>query len=453
MHNTIGTDLTEAKVVPSLLKLLIPILLSNMLNVVYNIADSIWIGNIIGPLGLSAVAVSFPIMLIMGSFAFGVNMANGVIVSQYYGAKDYNMVSYVIKVSATLGVIILITVGSLMLIFSRKILVTMKTPQNAMNMALIYLRISILGMPFAYTYFFISSILRAVGDTARPLIFLIVSSFLNIILDPILIKGFYIIPAMGLEGAAIATVISQFTSVLISMSYLKIKNSFIKINPFIFTFDLKMTKKIMKLAVPISFNQFIVAFGWLIITRLISSFGEAASATVAIVNRAESLFIMPMGALGNAVMTMSAQNIGAKKLDRVKEIFKSGIIIGIIISSIMSIFSVTNPYMIIKMFTKDMYVFEYARSYIYTIMPIFIFYSVMFVCNGVINGAGKTIVIMAFTTSTTLILRTILAYVLSPHLELIGIWISMGICYIINTLFSIYYLKSNRWQKNSNIAD
>ena len=453
MANHIGTDLTESKVVPTLIKLLIPILLSNILNVVYNIADSIWIGNIIGPLGLSAVAVSFPIMLLIGSFAFGVNMANGVIVSQYYGAKDYDTVSHVIKVSTTLGVIILFTVGSLMLIFSRTILKIMNTPENAMDMALIYLRISIIGLPFAYAYFFISSILRAVGDTVRPLIFLIISSLLNIILDPIFIKGFWIIPAMGLKGAAIATVISQFTSVLISTTYLRMKNSFIKINPFIFTFDLKMTKKIMKLGIPISFNQFIVAFGWLVITRLISSFGEAASATVAIVNRVESLFIMPVGALGNAVMTMSAQNIGAKKLDRVKEIFKSGIIIGLIISSVMSIFSITNPYLLIRMFTKDVSVFEYAKSYIYTIMPIFIFYSVMFVCNGVINGAGKTIVIMAFTTSTTLILRTILAYALSPHFELVGIWLSMGICYIINTFFSLYYLKSNRWQKNANITN
>ena len=257
---------------------------------------------------------------------------------------------------------------------------------------------------------------------------------------------------MGLKGAAIATVISQCISVLISTSYLKIKNSFIKINPFIFTFDINITKKIMKLAIPISSNQFIVAFGWLIITRLISSFGDAASATVAIVNRVESLFIMPIGALGNAVMTMSAQNIGANKFDRVKEIFKNGIVIGIIISSVMSIFSIVNPHLLINMFTKDLEVFEYSKSYIYTIMPIFIFYSIMFVCNGVINGAGKTIVIMIFSTSTTLILRTILAYALSEKFALVGIWASMGICYIINTLFSLYYYKSNKWQKNSNIT-
>ena len=452
MDNNIGTNLTESKVFPTLLKLLIPILLSNMLSVVYNIVDSIWIGNIIGPLGLSAVAVSFPIMLLMGSFAFGVNMANGIIVSQYYGGKNYDACGYVIKVSTTLGIIILLTVGILMLIFSNKILIIMNTPENAMDIALIYLRISILGLPFAYAYFFISSILRAVGDTVRPLIFLIISSILNIILDPIFISGFFIIPAMGLKGAAIATVISQFTSVLISTTYLRVKNSFIKINPFILTFDLNMTKKILKLSIPISFNQFIVAIGWLLITRLISSFGESASATVAIVNRVESLFIMPVGALGNAVMTMSAQNIGAKKLDRVKEIFKSGIVIGFIISSVMSIFSITNPYLLIRMFTDDISVFEYSKSYIYTIMPIFIFYSVMFVCNGVINGAGKTIVIMIFATTTTLILRTILAYLLSPHFELIGIWASMGICYIINTLFSLYYYKSSRWQNNSNIT-
>ena len=452
MSNHIGKDLTESKVSSTLITLLIPILLSNTLNVVYNIVDSIWIGNIIGPLGLSAVAVSFPITLIMGSFAFGVNMANGVIVSQYYGAKDYDSVSYVIKVSTTLGVIILFTVGSLMFIFAKKILIIMNTPKDALDMAVIYLRIIIIGLPFAYSYFFISSILRAVGDSVRPLIFLIVSSLVNIILDPILIKGFFIIPAMGLKGAAIATVISQCISVLISMSYLKIKNSFIKINPFIFTFDINITKKIMKLAVPISSNQFIVAFGWLIITRLISSFGDAASATVAIVNRVESLFIMPIGALGNAVMTMSAQNIGANKFDRVKEIFKNGIVIGIIISSVMSIFSIVNPHLLINMFTKDIEVFEYSKSYIYTIMPIFIFYSIMFVCNGVINGAGKTIVIMVFSTSTTLILRTILAYALSEKFALIGIWASMGICYIINTLFSLYYYKSSKWQKNSNIT-
>ena len=452
MSNHIGKDLTESRVSSTLITLLVPILLSNTLNVVYNIVDSIWIGNIIGPLGLSAVAVSFPIMLIMGSFAFGVNMANGVIVSQYYGAKDYDSVSYVIKVSTTLGVIILFTVGSLMFIFAKKILIIMNTPKDAIDMALIYLRISIIGLPFAYSYFFISSILRAVGDSVRPLIFLIISSIINIILDPILIKGFFIIPAMGLKGAAIATVISQCISVLISTSYLRIKNSFIKINPFIFTFDINITKKIMKLAIPISSNQFIVAFGWLIITRLISSFGDAASATVAIVNRVESLFIMPIGALGNAVMTMSAQNIGANKFDRVKEIFKNGIIIGIIISSVMSIFSILNPHLLINMFTKDIEVFEYSKSYIYTIMPIFIFYSIMFVCNGVINGAGKTIVIMIFSTSTTLILRTILAYALSEKFALIGIWASMGICYIINTLFSLYYYKSNKWQKNSNIT-
>lgn len=452
MSNHIGKDLTESKVSSTLITLLVPILLSNTLNVVYNIVDSIWIGNIIGPLGLSAVAVSFPITLMMGSFAFGVNMANGVIVSQYYGAKDYNTVSHVIKVSTTLGVIILFTVGSLMFIFAKKILIIMNTPKDALDMAVIYLRITIIGLLFAYSYFFISSILRAVGDSVRPLIFLIVSSIVNIILDPILIKGFFIIPAMGLKGAAIATVISQCISVLISTSYLKIKNSFIKINPFIFTFDINITKKIMKLAIPISSNQFIVAFGWLIITRLISSFGDAASATVAIVNRVESLFIMPIGALGNAVMTMSAQNIGANKFDRVKEIFKNGIVIGIIISSVMSIFSIVNPHLLINMFTKDLEVFEYSKSYIYTIMPIFIFYSIMFVCNGVINGAGKTIVIMIFSTSTTLILRTILAYALSEKFALVGIWASMGICYIINTLFSLYYYKSNKWQKNSNIT-
>lgn len=452
MKNNIGTDLTSSKVAPTLIKLLAPILFSNVLNVVYNITDSIWIGNIIGPLGLSAIAVSFPIILIVGAFAFGVNMASGVIVAQYYGAKDYDSVSLVVKVSTTLSLFVVSSLCILGFIVSNKLLVFMNTPKNAMDMALVYLKISIIGFPFMYCYFLVSSLLRAVGDTLRPLIFLIISSILNIVLDPLLIRGFWIIPAMGLKGAAIATVFSQLVSAVISLSYLKIKNSFIYINPLKITFDLSVIKKIIKLAIPLSSNQLIVALGWLIITGLISSFGDAASATVAVINRVESLFLMPVGALGMAVMTMSAQNIGAHKFDRVKEIFKCGVIIGLCMSFTMALFSVLFPYPIIRMFTDDINVFKYSKEYIYIIMPTFIIYSIMFVCNGIINGAGKTAVLMAFSALTILVLRVPLAYMLSNIFNVAGIWASMGICYIINTIFSLIYYLSNRWKIKSNIV-
>ena len=303
-----------------------------------------------------------------------------------------------------------------------------------------------------FYYFLVSALLRGIGDTVRPLIFLAIASVLNLILDPLMIKGIGPFPTMGLDGAAYATAFSQFVSVLVSMIYLKMKNSIVKANPFNITFDFNITKLMLKIGMPFAAMQLIVSISWMFLNRLINTYGESASASVAVSMRVDSLSFLPLLALSAGIATMVAQNIGANKMERVKEIYKVGTILSIGISGFMAIFSVLFPELIVRMFTDDMSVLKYTRSYIYVVMPSIIMLSVMFATNGVINGAGKTFMLMIFAFMAHVLIRVPLAYIISPKMELWGIWTAMAISNLFSMSFSLMYYFSNRWKKGANIA-
>ena len=445
-------ELTEGNVSKGLIKLVIPMILGNLLNIAYNIVDTIWIGQMIGPKGLGAIAVSFPIILILMAIASGITVASNILIGQFFGAKDYDAVLHASKVSTTISLITALTLAALGYIFAPPIMKFLNTADSIMEYSVSYFRISMIGFPFMFYYFLVSALLRGIGDTVRPLIFLEIASVLNLILDPLMIKGIGPFPAMGLDGAAYATAFSQFVSVLVSMIYLKMKNSIVKANPFNITFDFNITKLMLKIGMPFAAMQLIVSISWMFLNRLINTYGESASASVAVSMRVDSLSFLPLLALSAGIATMVAQNIGANKMERVKEIYKVGTILSIGISGFMAIFSVLFPELIVRMFTDDMSVLKYTRSYIYVVMPSIIMLSVMFATNGVINGAGKTFMLMIFAFMAHVLIRVPLAYIISPKMELWGIWTAMAISNLFSMSFSLMYYFSNRWKKGANIA-
>ncbi len=452
MNKNIGVNLSEGSVSKNLAFLVIPMLLGNFLNVGYSIVDSIWIGQIVGSAGLAAVAVSFPILLILISIASGITIAGNILVSQYYGAKDNESLIHVSRVASTLSAFTSIILMVLAYIFSGDLLRLLNTPETVFDLALGYFRISLLGFPFLFYYFLASSLLRGVGDTVRPLIFLAISSILNIILDPILIKGMFGFPKMGLDGAAIATIFSQFVAVVISVSYLKIKDSIIRVNPFRVVFDYQMIKAMFKIGLPFATMQLIVSAGWMFLTSLINTYGEAASAAVGVASKIESISLMALIALSTGIATMSAQNIGANRMDRVSIIYKEGLKLAIGVSSIIALLCIVFSDSIIAMFTKDPLVIEYTKSYIYIVMPSLIALSVMFATNGIINGAGKTFTLMVFAFISLIIIRIPLSYIFSEHFGVAGIWMSMGFSCFVSATLSVTYYISKKWQKGSRIV-
>lgn len=445
-------ELTEGNVSKGLIKLVVPMILGNLLNIAYNIVDTIWIGQMVGRQGLGAIAVSFPIILILMAIASGITVAANVLIGQYFGADNKKSVIYVSRVATTISLITALILAVLGYIFAPSMMRFLNTADSIMEYSVSYFRISMIGFPFMFYYFLVSALLRGIGDTVRPLIFLAISSVLNLILDPLMIKGIGPFPAMGLNGAAYATAFSQFVSVAVSMIYLKVKNSIVKANPFDFAFDFNITKLMFKIGLPFAAMQLIVSVSWLLLNRLINSYGESASASVAVSMRVDSLSFLPLLALSAGIATMTAQNIGAGKMERIKEIFRAGVILSVSISAFTALFSILFPELIVRMFTKDMSVLEYTRSYIYVVMPSIIMLAVMFSANGVINGAGKTFMLMMFAFFSHIVIRVPLANIIAPKMQLWGIWTAMAIGNFFSMIFSLIYYFSNKWKKNANIA-
>ncbi len=236
------------------------------------------------------------------------------------------------------------------------------------------------------------------------------------------------------------------------MIYLKMKDSIVRANPFNLTFDFRITKLMFRIGIPFAAMQLIVSVSWLFLNRLINTYGESASASVAVSMRVDSLSFLPLMALSAGIATMAAQNIGAGKIERVKEIYKAGMKLSVCISAFMAVFSMMFPEIIVRMFTDDMSVLKYTKSYIYVVMPSIIMLAVMFSANGVINGAGKTFILMLFAFCAHIIIRVPLAYIISPKMELWGIWTAMAISNFFSMTFSLIYYYSNKWKKGSNIA-
>lgn len=451
-NNSKMLELTSGNVNKGLIKLVIPMILANLLNIAYNIVDTIWIGQMIGRSGLGAIAVSFPIILILMAIASGITVAGNILIGQYFGANDNDSVLHISRVATTISVITSIALSLFGYIFAPPLMKFLNASESIMEYSVSYFRISMIGFPFMFYYFLISALLRGIGDTVRPLIFLAIASILNIILDPLMIAGIGPFPAMGLDGAAYATAFSQFISVVISMIYLKMKDSIVRANPLRIVFSWKITKLMLKIGMPFAAMQLIISISWIFLSRLINSFGESASASIAINMRIDSLSFLPLMALSAAIATMVAQNIGANRIDRVKAIYKSGCIMGICISSFMALFSVIFPKFIFLMFTSDMSIFDYTKNYIYIVMPSIIFLSVMFATNGVINGAGKTFILMLFSFIAVIMIRVPTAYFLSSKIGVIGIWTAMAIVNFISMCLSLTYYFSGKWKKNANIA-
>ncbi|ASJ22780.1 MATE family efflux transporter [Brachyspira hampsonii] len=445
-------DLTECNVAKGLLILVIPMVLGNLLNVAYSTVDAIWIGQIVGSKGLAAVAVSFPLTMVVTAIASGISTAVNVLIGQYFGANDKEYVTYISKVSTTVSLITSLTLAILGYVFAPNLMVFLNTSESIMEDAVNYFRISMIGFPFVFYYTFISALLRGIGDTVRPLIFLIISSVINIILDPLMIKGIYPFPAMGVSGAAYATVFAQAVSVIVSMIYLKAKNSIIRVNPINFKFDLNITKLILKIGLPFTFMQLISSISWLFLNKVINSYGELSSAAFAVAARIDALSFVPLSAILSGIGTMAAQNIGANKMYRIKEIFSTGLKVSLTIALIMTALCMLFPDFIIKIFVQDDNIMPYMKSYIYAGVPSTILVAVIFSANGIINASGKTFIIMMFTLFTHFLIRIPVVYLLSPKIGLWGVWISMSVSNLFNMIFHLVYYYSNKWKKNANIT-
>ncbi len=450
MDRSLGVDLTTGSIPRHLLSFSLPMLAGNLLHIGQNTINTIWVGHLVGENAVGAVGVSFPVTFILIGFALGMSMATTILVSQYYGAKDLSKVNQVINNSFSLALILGAVLSVVAVMSADSILRFMKTPSENFAMASSYLKITLSGFIIFYVAFIINSALRGIGDTMTPLLFMAVTIGLNAILDPFFIGGFGPFPHFGLKGAAWATVVSQTMGFGTAIVYLNRKNHLGAFHPKKLILNRPETVMLFKIGLPSIIQQLIVSMGSLLIATLVNTFGAAATNAFGAVTRVDMFAIMPAMSISMAVAALTGQNLGAGKPQRVKKVFQGGLLLISSITLFISLIAFFLSSLILTMFGlgNDARVMEIGINYLKIVGACYVVFSIGFVSNGVINGAGHTLVTMMFSFLSLWVFRIPLAWSLSrTGLGITGIWIGIALSFFGFSSVSLGYYLTGRWKK------
>lgn len=435
-------DLTTGKEGRLILFFALPMLLGNVFQQVYNIVDSIIVGNFLGKEALSAVGASFPIIFVLISLIIGIASGTSIIISQNFGAKDIEKVRRAIDTIYIFLFFSYFIVAGLGILFSESIFRLISLPETIIPQAKIYFHITMYGLITDFGFNATSSILRGLGDSKTPLYFLIFSTILNIILDLL----FVIVFEWGIAGVAIASVISKALALLAAIWYLNKHHEIIRISLKKMTFDKTIFVQSLKIGLPSGLQHMFVALGMMALFKIVNIFGTDVIAAYSVAMRIDAFAVMPAMNFSMALTAFVGQNLGAKKLYRVKK----GMLATFFMTALISVtFTLTALFLgeeIMRVFTPDENVIKIGAEYLLIVGFFYISFSTMFTINSVFRGAGDTIVPMFITLFSLWIIRIPISYFLSQEIGVKGIWWGIPIAWIIGMCFSFFYYLTGRWK-------
>src|SRR6056297_232778 len=438
--------IVEGPIFKSLITLAWPIMLSQLMQTLYNLADTLWLGRV-GPEAVAAISISFPIVFMMISVASGLTIAGTALIAQHKGRGNIKKINKIIGQLFSFIVFLSIIISIIGFIFATKIIVLMGAEVEIVGDASAYLRTIFAGIPFMFIFFIFSSILRGIGDTKTPSILMFISVTFNIILDPFFIFGIGFFPQLNVAGAALATIISRFIVAIYALNiitkgvdgfYLKLSNM---------KWDIKIIKKIITIGVPSSIEQSMLAMGQILLTSLVASFGTMTLAAYGIVNRIISLPTILAFGVAAAATTMVGQNIGADKKERAEKTALVSIGIIFISMSILGIVLFFEPRFVIKIFNDAPAVVKYGSSYLRIVALTFGFLGAMYVGNGVFKGAGKTVPPMVISSSSLWVFRLGIAYIFVTIFSMSqpGLWWAVAVSHLGGSFIGLIWLKISNW--------
>lgn len=443
------TDFTTGSIPRHLLAFSVPMLIGNLLQAAYNTVDTMWVGKFLGAEALAAVSVSSPITFALLAFITGMTMATTTVIAQYFGAKRPDKVKQAISNSITVNVIMGLAFSLIGLAFRYPLLRLVSTHDDVITLASQYMGIVAIGLIPTCIYNVASSILRGLGDSKNPVLFLAYTTVINLILDPVLIFGIGPFPKMGVAGAAWATVFAQTVSAVLAMWYIARKLGIGKRIGDLINFDVYLTKLTFKIGIPLGAQQMLVGLGSMVLMNLVNQFGSIQAAGFGIGNRIDQFILLPSMSISNAVMALVGQNIGAGKRERIREIMKWAIVITVAITSAFSFACVFLPNLLASMFSNDAAVISSAALYLRVIGLAYIPFSVMFVFSGIFRGAGDALASFLMTLVSTWVVRLPLAYCLANvfKMGILGVWIGIAVGQSLGMFLGYGYYKLGKWKR------
>ena len=441
-------NMTEGNPVQLLLVFAIPMLVGNIFQQLYILVDSIIVGRFVGADALAAIGATNAVSFLFFAMCNGIASGGGIITAQYFGAGNTGKIKKAIVNSAYILLAGSVIVGALAFFISNGVLRMMATPEEILADAAIYMKMQCLGLPLIAIYNHVSSMLRALGDARTPLYFLIFACVLNVGLDLFFVCSL----EMGILGAALATIIAQFIAGIGCLLYALKCNEYFKFGRGDFKPERQILAGTVRLGLPLSLQFSLIAVSTMALQRVVNTFGTTVVAAFTATSRVEQLLHQPYGSLSAALSTYAGQNLGAKRMDRIKLGIKKGMLLmgvfSLIMIPVMQLFS--EP--IVKMFVDEAEVIAYGGVGLRITSWFYLALGTIYVIRGTLNGVGDAM--FAFINGIVEVIGRIvipIALTMIPLIGVWGIWWSAGIVWVVSAAFSIWRYMS--WKKNNSIIE
>ena len=441
--NKFVRDMREGTPWKLLLQFAVPLFIGNIFQQLYNMVDSVILGNFVSTNALGAIGTTNSLTFFFFSLVGGLSVGIGIIVAQFFGASDEEKVREVIGNAVWIIVIGTVVMAIIGFFAARPLLVLLRTDPIILNDAVNYLKVTSLGICCIGLYNGVSGILRALGDSKTPLIFLIVASITNVVLDLIFVLVF----GWGVVGAAVATAFSQFLSAISCIIYAYKTNTYFKLKKSDFIPRMKIVKKTLRLGIPVALQNSLIAISLIVLQAIVNSYGADFTTAFTVVSRIETLVQQPFMSIGAAVSTFTGQNLGAGNIKRVIKGFNSANVINaIFVAVIMLLFWIFTP-QIVSIFGRNEKVLGIAVDGLRITCCFYIFLGTIYTTRNVLNGAGDAMFSL-FTGIVECIGRVGFAYPLTliPFMGSYGVFYATGITWLLNGLFSLVRYKHGKWK-------
>ncbi|WP_248926033.1 MATE family efflux transporter [Paenibacillus hamazuiensis] len=442
--------LTEGPIGKTLFLFSLPILLGNVLQSLNGSINSIWVGKFLGETALAATSNANIILFFLLSLIFGISMAAVILVGQNLGAQKVGEAKRVVGTSTVFFTLTSIIVGVAGIVFTPHILDLLNTPPDAKAMAVSYTQFIFAGIPFMFGFNLVMAVLRGSGDAKTPFYFLLLSTILDVVLNPLLIVGIGPFPKLDISGSAIATFIAQLISFALLLIYLYAKKYFLRITRadiHLLRLDWPLIGLLIRKGLPMGLNIVVISLSNLVLINIVNAFGSEATAAFGVANQISSYVQMPAMAIGGAVTSMASQNIGAGKWDRVRRITWTGVAFNIGLTGLIVV--------VIHLFNREALglflplqgkAIDLGMHINNITLWSFIIFGIFNVVAGVVRSAGAVVVPLVVSFIALLLVRIPLASYYGHQYGFDMIWWSFPISFAIAAVLNILYYRFGNWR-------
>lgn len=424
-------NMTEGSTFKHLIYFSIPMLIGNLFQQLYNIVDSIVVGKLVGANALAAIGTTGSVTFLFFALCNGIGSGGGIVTSQFFGSGDTSRVKKCISNTAYIMIAFPFVVAIIAILLARPLMVLLNTPAEIIDVSVVYLQILSAGLVFVSLYNYVSSMLRALGDSKTPLYFLIFSCILNTVLDIVFVKYLH----MNVAGAGIATIISQFVSGALCIAYAFKYNPYFKLTKEDLAIDYAIIKNSLRMGIPLSLQFSLIAISSMALQRVVNSFGAIAVAAFTASSRIEQVIHQPYQTLSTALSTHTAQNYGANKRERMKDGYNKSMLIMLAFTIVMTLSMQLFGRQITSLFVDDEAVISMGATSLRITSIFYIFLGVIYIVRGYLNGISDAFfallngVVEVIGRFTVPILLTSI-----PLIGLWGIWWSVGVVWFLSGL-------------------